>query len=149
MLVVIFLLSYLHNVASLIIYNSSIPIENDDVLIGLKYLKETNQVLDTKNGFTACVRFNYRKLDSYLFYFGEAKYSAFKFEILWHHYTDGLLLMLGIVRYMNGGKKIFGLPWFRDISGGEESSVSINKWNHLCISFGPSYSNYTLILVHV
>ena len=49
MLVAIFLHMYLRNVVSLIIYNSSIPTENDDdVLIGLKYLKESNQVLDTK-----------------------------------------------------------------------------------------------------
>ena len=46
-----FLLTYLQNAASLIIYNSSIPIEKNDVLIGLKYLKEPNQVLDTNNGF--------------------------------------------------------------------------------------------------
>ena len=134
----------LRNVSTLVIYNSSIPTENDDVLIGIKYLKEYNQVLDTKIGFTTCIRFNYRKFDSYLFSFGQAKYNTLRFQIQWDAYEDGLLRM-GVVKYYKGKDKVFGIPWFKNIH--EEKALSVNKWNHLCISFGQRYSNFTIILV--
>ena len=136
----------LHNVASLTIYNSSVPIENDNVLIGLKYLKKSNQVLDTKNGFSTCFRFNFRKLDSYLFYFGQAKYSALIFYVHWDGFEDVSAKFLGTVEYYVKNKKRFGFPWFGNVSNGE-SILSINKWNHFCISFGSRYTNVTLILV--
>ena len=139
---------YLQNVSTLVIYNSSIHTENDDVLIGIKYLKEYNQVLDTKIGFSTCLRFNYRKFDSYLFSFGQAKYSSslgsLRFQIQWDAYEDGLM-RIGTVKYYKGKDKIFGFPWFRNIN--EEKALSVNKWNHLCISFGQRYSNLTIILV--
>ena len=136
---------YLRKISSLIIYNSSIPTENDDALIGMKYLKVYNQVLDTEIGFSTCIRFNFRKFDSYLFYFGQAKYSTLGFEIQWTAFEDGLM-RIGTVTYYNGNEKVFGYPWFRNINE-EKALLSVNKWNHLCISFGQRYSNVTLILV--
>ena len=145
MLVAIFLLMYLRKISSLIIYNSSIPTENGDALIGMKYLKVYNQVLDTEIGFSTCIRFNFRKFDSYLFYFGQAKYSTLGFEIQWTAFEDGLM-RIGTVTYYNGNEKVFGYPWFRNINE-EKALLSVNKWNHLCISFGQRYSNLTIILV--
>ena len=133
-------------VTSLTIYNSSVPIENDNDLIGLKYLKKSNQTLNTKNGFSTCFRFNFRKLDSYLFYFGEANYSALIFYVHWNGFEDASAKFIGSVEYYMKNKKIFGFPWFGNMSNGE-SLMSVNKWNHFCISFGSRYNNITLILV--
>ena len=146
MLLALFLQIHLQSVASLIIYNSSKPIENNDKdLIGLKYLNKPKQSLNTSNGFSTCFRFNYRRFDTHLFYFGRAKHSSLQFDIRWWDvFEDFSLTHLGTLSYFMEKKKIFGYRWVEQF---KESLPSVNKWNHLCVSFGPRYSNFTLVLV--
>lgn len=133
---------------SLKVYNisASIPINSDEKIIGLKYLKKSNQeVLDFGQGISACVRFNYRKLNSYLFYFGQAKQNVLQFDIEWRMH-DAFIFQQGNLIYVEENKSIFHFPWFSSF-GNENSVMSVNKWNHLCISIGPKMSNVTLVLV--
>ena len=145
MLLALFLQIQLQSVASLTIYTSSKPIENDKDLVGLKYLNEPKQVLVTKNGFSTCFRFNYRRFDTHLFYFGQAKDSSLQFDIsLSDSFEDFSIAHLGTLAYYNKKQLIFGYPWYATFN---ESLPSVNVWNHLCVSFGPRYSNFTLVLV--
>ena len=134
---------------SLTVYNTStsIPINNDEKLIGLKYLKKSNQgVLNLEHGISACVRFNYRKLNSYVFYFGQAKQNVLQFDVEWRMHNS-FTFQQGNLVYVEENKSIFHFPWFSNFSN-ENSIMSVNKWNHLCISIGPKISNVTLVLVN-
>ena len=141
--IVILSLHLLDIAASLSVYNTSIPVENDNLLIGLKYRHESDQVFDPNEGYTSCVRFNYRKLDSYLFYFGQANHGSLALDVQWYEYDNDI--NIGNVVYVKD-KKIFHIPWFGTI-GNENSLPSVNNWNHLCIACGPRYSTITLVLV--
>ena len=141
--IVILSLHLLDIAASLSVYNTSIPVENDNLLIGLKYRHESDQVFDPNEGYTSCVRFNYRKLDSYLFYFGQANHGSLALDVQWYEYDNDI--NIGNVVYVKD-KKIFHIPWFGTI-GNENSLPSVNNWNHLCIACGPRYSTVTLVLV--
>ena len=145
MLLALFLQIHLQSVASLKIYNSSKPVENDKDLIGLKYLNEPKQILNTRDGFSTCLRFNYRKFNTHLFYFGQAKHSSLQFDIRWWDvFEDFSITHLGTLSYFMKKEKMFGYRW---ISKFHKSLPSVNKWNHLCVSFGSRYSNFTLVLV--
>ena len=140
---VILSLHLLKIATSLSVYNTSIPVENDNLLIGLKYRHESDQVFDPNEGYTSCVRFNYRKLDSYLFYFGQANHGSLALDVQRYEYDNDI--NIGNVVYVKD-KKIFHIPWFGTI-GNENSLPSVNNWNHLCIACGPRYSTITLVLV--
>ena len=145
--IVILSLHLLDIAASLSVYNTSIPVENDNLLIGLKYKHESNQVFDPNQGYTSCVRFNFRKLDSYLFYFGQANHGSLALDVHWNVDVTLTDIDLGNVVYVKD-KKIFHIPWFGVGTIGNENSLpSVNNWNHLCIACGPRYSTVTLVLV--
>ena len=130
--------------ASLIIYKSTIPIEKSDHsnIIGLKYLKEPNQILNPNNGFSTCLRFNYEKLNSYVFYYGQSKDVSIQFDVKWDILKNGV--SQGNLVYVQKGKTVFHIPWFGYSSS---STLSVNIWNHICISFNIKSRNVTLVVV--
>ena len=129
---------------SLIIYKSTIPIEKSDYsnIIGLKYFKEPNQILNPNNGFSTCLRFNYEKLNSYVFYYGQSKDASIQFDVKWDILKNGI--SQGNLVYVQKGKTVFHIPWF---GYSNTSTLSVNIWNHICISFNIKSRNVTLVVV--
>ena len=129
---------------SLIIYKSTIPIEKSDHsnIIGLKYLREPNQILNPSSGLSTCLRFNYERLYSYVFYYGQSKDVSLQFDVRWdllkNHVGQGNLV------YVQNGKTVFHIPWF---GYSNTSTLSVNIWNHICISFNIKSRNVTLVVV--
>ena len=65
------LLSICVCIESLIIYKSTQPIKNNGAHVGLKYQNILNkQNISWNKGFSACIRFNYKKLNNFIFYLG-------------------------------------------------------------------------------
>ena len=98
--------------SSLIIYKSTIPTEKSEHsnIIGFKYLKEPNQILNPNNGFSTCLRFNYEKLNSYVFYYGQSKDVSIQFDVKWDILKNGV--SQGNLVYVQKGITIFliGFP---------------------------------------
>ena len=131
------------------IYKSSIPIENKNKLIvGLKYLKSpsSDQKFIWKNGISACMRFNYEKLNNYVFYFGEAKKVSIYFHVKWLFYNS--YVAQGGIGFIRENQRYANIPWF-GYDYHNKSTLSVHNWQHLCISINPKANKIILIAVRI
>ena len=134
-------------VDSLIIYESTVPVETENLNAGLKYIQKPNKhnsKLD--NGYTACVRFNYEKLNNQLFYFGQSNIAALSFGV--HYVQDAFnaLPSQGGLIYIKENITIYYFPiMVKDRN--TESIFSVKIWHHLCLSI--DYKNLQVNLVVV
>ena len=132
---------------SLNIYESSVPVETENLNAGLKYIQKSNKSnFKLDNGYTACVRFNYEKLNNLIFYFGQSNIAALSFGV---HYVQDAFSALpsqGGLIYVKENVTAYYFPiMVKDRN--TESIFSVKIWHHLCLSI--DYKNLQVNLVVV
>ena len=133
-------------IESLIIYKSNQPIENNGAHVGLKYQNILNkQNISWTKGLSACIRFNYEKLNNFIFYLGSKDLAYLSVKVQW--VVDGFDFKQGEIKYEVKSTPVFWFPWYKNDN---QSSISVNFWHHMCIGIdleNSDNSKITLILV--
>ena len=117
---------FLHQSQSLKIYNSTVPSSDLDKLSGLLIQNGVNKItLD--NGFTACIRINYKRFDQPIFLIGDlSHYFGF-----WLANPYAYIAIHGSWTYL---EEDFG-------------SVFPNFWHHFCYAIDEQTQKLSIVLV--
>ena len=109
-------------------YNSTLMRDDTNEISGLQLLDNQIKDIDWSTGVTICMRFNFKKiLGQKLFNFGQDSGVSLTF---W--YPNSNLIYQST------------LPWK---SYRPETSISIDKWNHLCFAVDRTNFGYYIYLV--
>ena len=131
--------------SALKIYRSSLPISNTSGLSGLKYKNEPNKNIDFKDGFTACARFNYKKLGGKAWLFDFGTNGGDDREFLWFRIAyPATWFGLGNKK---GGKGYVSSWVLQDPKTENYNIWYANKWHHVCIAFDAKRSHIAVIKV--
>ena len=109
-------------------YNSTLTRDNTKDISGLQLLEKQIKNIDWSSGLTVCTRFNYKKIiGQKLFNFGQDSGVSLTFS-----YPNSNLIYRS------------NLLWK---SYRAETSISIDKWNHLCFALDRTNFMYYIYLV--